>query len=151
MPSKVIQLLATFFYIGKSPFAPGTVASFTGALLWIIFYSLPLLYVLLGIGVTLLGFLISGPMEDIMNEKDPSCVVIDEVAGVMIAFFLLPLQWPVLLTAFFLFRVFDMFKLYPVNKAEEIGGGVGIMMDDIVAGCYTFLTMQIAIRLAGII
>ena len=69
----------------------------------------------------------------------------------MIALFLLPLDWPVLITAFFLFRALDMFKLYPVNQMEKFEGGLGIMMDDIVAGVYTNIVMHIAIRWAGIV
>jgi len=86
-----------------------------------------------------------------MGQKDPSCVVIDEVSGIMIAFFMLPMVWPVSIITFFLFRAFDMFKIYPVNKFEEMKGGTGIMMDDIIAGLYTNITMQIAIRLAQVV
>ena len=151
MKTPTIKLLATFFYIGKFPFAPGTMASLAGAFLCIIFHQTPVLYALIFAAVTALGFLISGPMEDILQEKDPSSVVIDEVSGVMIAFFLLPMKIPVLITAFFLFRAFDMFKLYPINKFEELPGGIGIMMDDVIAGLYTFVTMQVALRIAGLI
>ena len=69
--------------------------------------------------------------------------MIDEVAGMMVAFFLLPVKWPVIITAFFLFRAFDMFKIYPVNKFEGIEGGAGVMMDDLIAGLYTNIVMQI--------
>jgi phosphatidylglycerophosphatase A len=62
----------------------------------------------------------------------------------------LPLSWPVVITAFFLFRAFDMFKIYPVNRLEEIPGGVGVMMDDIIAGLYTNLAMHLAIRLVAL-
>jgi len=77
--------------------------------------------------------------------------VIDEVAGVMLAFFLLPLTPAVAVTTFFLFRAFDMFKIYPVNKFEEIEGSAGVMLDDLFAGLYTNITMQIAVRWAGLL
>ena len=99
--------------------------------------------------ITVTGFIVSDRMERIVKQKDPSCIVIDEVSGVMIAFFLLPFSWPVIFTAFFLFRAFDMFKIYPVNKFEPMPGGVGVMMDDIVAGIYTNIVMHIAIRLSA--
>ena len=67
----------------------------------------------------------------------------------MISFFLLPPTTSVLITAFFLFRAFDMFKIYPVNKFEPLKGGVGVMMDDIIAGIYTFIVMHLALRFIG--
>ena len=89
-------------------------------------------------------------MEAMVGRKDPGCVVIDEVAGVLIAFFLLPPVPNVLWTAFFLFRAFDMFKIYPANRFEACKGGTGIMMDDIIAGIYTNLVMHAALRVAGV-
>jgi len=151
MSDKLARLFATFFYIGDIPIAPGSAASFAGMLIWIILYKVPVIFILLMIAITVLGFVVSTPAEKASKEKDPSFIVIDEVSGVMISFLFLPLSVPVLVTTFFLFRAFDMFKLYPVNKFEEIEGGAGIMMDDIIAGIYTNLTMQVAIRWAGIV
>ena len=105
--------------------------------------------IILGV-LTVLGFWASGEMEDLIKQKDASCIVIDEVVGGMIAFFMLPLTPAVLFTGYFLFRAFDMFKIYPVNKFEELKGGRGVMMDDVFAGLYTNITMQIAIRLTGV-
>ena len=150
MSRKFIELSSTFFYIGKFPFAPGTLASFVGALIAIIFFHQPFVYILLTIAVTVLGFCVCGQMEKIVKEKDPSCVVIDEVAGIMISLFALPLTTPIIVVTFFLFRAFDMFKIYPVNKLEEMNGAAGIMTDDLVAGIYTNFIMQVAIRWAGI-
>lgn len=151
IPDKYIKLLSTWFYIGYFPLAPGSMASVAGALMAMIFSSQPFLYILATAVVTVLGFKVSGRMEEMGTQKDPSCIVIDEVAGVLIAFAWLPLSWPVIITAFFLFRAFDMFKLYPVNKFDSIPGAKGIMMDDIVAGIYTNITMQLAVRWAGLI
>ena len=143
------KLLSTFFYIGYFPFAPGSVASFAGIIICYLLKDSPLIYGAVFVIITLLGFMAAGKMEKLVGKKDPSCVVIDEVSGVMIAFFMLPFRWPVVLSTFFLFRAFDMFKIYPCNKLEVLHGGAGIMMDDIVAGIYTMITMQIALRLAG--
>ena len=117
----------------------------------IIFRPNPLLYILVAAAVTALGFLVSGRMEEIAGRKDPGRIVIDEVAGVMIAFFLLPMTPAVVITAFFLFRAFDMFKIYPVNRFESLAGATGIMADDLFAGLYTNIVMQIAVRWAGVI
>ena len=149
MSNNLVKLWSTFFYVGYFPKAPGSLASLCGLLIYFWGRSNILLCLLFFVMITAIGFLVSGRMEGIVREKDPSCVVIDEVSGVMIAFFMLPMNWAVVITTFLLFRAFDMFKIYPVNKFESMPGGIGIMMDDIIAGIYTNLTMQMAIRLAG--
>ncbi|MBF0483257.1 MAG: phosphatidylglycerophosphatase A [Candidatus Omnitrophica bacterium] len=149
MSDRFIKLLSTFFYTGYFPVGAGTFASFI-AMLLALFLSFNLgLYILVGVIFTALGFMFSGRMEALEGKKDPGCVVIDEVAGIFLTFFLLPIKWPIVITAFFLFRAFDMFKLYPANKFEQLGGGLGIMMDDVFAGFYANIIMQIAIRLSG--
>jgi len=149
MKDRTTQILSTFFYIGYFPLAPGSLASIAGMCIYFWLHQNVALYVMAWFIITVLGFISAGQMEKIVGKKDPSCVVIDEVSGVMLAFFMLPLSWPVAWTAFFLFRAFDMFKIYPANKVERMHGGVGIMMDDIIAGIYTNITMQIALRLTG--
>lgn len=150
MSSKWVRLWATFFHVGDLPLAPGSMASIVGMVMAILLRDHLVIYILVLLAVSAIGFITSGKMEGILKTKDPSCIVIDEVAGVMIAFFLLPVSWPVVFTAFFLFRAFDMFKIYPVNKFEPMAGGVGVMMDDIVAGIYTNIVMHIALRLAAV-
>ena len=148
MSSNLARLMATFFYMGYIPVAPGTSASLVGMFFYLIFCQNMVAYVAVFAVVLFLGFLASDLAEQSIGEKDPSCIVIDEVSGVMIAFFMLPFSWPVVFTGFFLFRAFDMFKIYPVNKFEPLPGGVGVMMDDIVAGLYTNVTMHLALWLA---
>lgn len=141
---------ATFFYCGYFPVAPGTFTSAVAVLFyWLLQGHVPLYLASLG-AVTAWGFFSGGVMEKMTGRKDPGCVVIDEVSGVLISFFLLPPVPRVMWTAFFLFRAFDMFKIYPANKFESRHGGTGIMLDDIVAGVYTNLVMHVAIRLTGI-
>ena len=150
MSDKAVKLWATFFGAGYFPVAPGTWASFLGALLWWGLKDWWFFYLVLFWGVTAMGFTVAGKMEKLMKKKDPGCVVIDEVSGIMIAFFLLPVTPATFWTTFFLFRAFDMFKIYPANKLEALGGAKGIMMDDIVAGLYTNLIMQVATRVTGL-
>ena len=150
MSDKLVKMLSTWFYIGDIPGAPGTVASAAGALLAIIFSSNIILYLLILCAVIMMGFKVCGLMEKILGRKDPGCIVIDEIAGIMVALFLLPLNFAVMITAFFLFRAFDMFKIYPVNKFEQLEGSAGVMMDDLFAGVYTNIVMQVAVRWAGI-
>lgn len=151
MKKRTIKLVSTFFEVGSMPFAPGTLASAVGLLIAIIFSQNVFLYLVVWAVITYFGFKTSGEMEKILKEKDPGCVVIDEVSGIMISFFLLPINTAVIFTGFFLFRAFDMFKIYPGNKLENKGGAYGIMMDDIMAGIYTNIVMQIAVRWVGII
>lgn len=151
MSDKLVKMLSTWFYVGDMPGAPGTAASAVAVLMAVICSPNLFLYILVTAAVTVLGFKVSGRMEVLLGKTDPGCIVIDEVAGIMVAFFLLPLKWPVIITAFFLFRAFDMFKIYPVNKFEEMEGGTGVMMDDLVAGVYTNIVMHIAVRWANIL
>ena len=151
MRDRLAKVLATFFFMGNFPVAQGSLVSLAGTLLAIALYGHPAIYLSLFFFITLLGFAVSGRVERSLGQKDPSCIVIDEVSGVLLAFFLLPLTPAVIVTTFFLFRAFDMFKIYPVNRFEELSGGVGIMADDLWAGLYTNITMQLAIRWAGII
>ncbi|MFP4472837.1 MAG: phosphatidylglycerophosphatase A [Candidatus Omnitrophota bacterium] len=149
MDKRWAERWATFFHIGNFPVGPGTAASFVGALLAVALSGAPVLYVLTFFIVVWMGYRSSGVMEEITGEKDPGRVVIDEVAGIMIAFFLLPVSWPVFWTAFFLFRAFDMFKIYPGKVFELKGGAHGIMMDDIIAGIYTNVIMHIVLWMVG--
>jgi phosphatidylglycerophosphatase A len=150
MSDKLAKLIATFFYVGGIPKAPGTAASVVGCLIAVIFTNNLLLYILVTAIVIFLGFKVCSQVEASIGTNDPSCIVIDEVAGMLIALFLLPINGPILVTAFFLFRAFDMFKIYPVNKFEQLPGAQGIMWDDLFAGIYTNVAMHLAIRWAGV-
>lgn len=151
MSDKTIKLLATWFYIGEMPAAPGTLASVAGALMAVILAPSIMLYGGVLVAITVLGFQVAGRMEALTGRKDPGCIVIDEVAGMMVAMMFVPLTPVTVITAFLLFRAFDMFKIYPVNKLEQIEGAAGIMIDDLFAGLYTNIVMQVAVRWAGIL
>ena len=146
--------------VGYLPLAPGT----WGSLLAVVFYLLlhrqwfptsdlvPGAYVrgfvtvqlLIVVAVTIIGTWAASRTERITGRKDPGRVVIDEVAGQLIALMAVPgglwIGFPVpVLVAFILFRFFDIVKPYPARKLEGIPGGLGIMADDLVAGLYAFL------------
>ncbi len=149
MFNRLVELIATFFYVGRAPFAPGSLASILGIFLYMILWGQWGWYVGVTGVITLLGFLTAGKMERLAKEKDPGCVVIDEVAGMLIAFWGLPMSWPVVWITFFLFRAFDMFKIFPCGKFEKLPGSLGIMTDDIIAGVYTNLIVQLALRMTS--
>ena len=78
--------------------------------------------------------------------KDPQFVVIDEVAGQLIALIAVPLAWKTFLAGFILFRVFDIIKPPPVRQLERLPEGTGIVLDDVAAGIYALIVMQILLR-----
>ena len=149
MKDFLARSIATVLGVGYFPVAPGTAATVVGV---VIFYflgnNLPLFTLLLAV-LLILGIVTTGLMEKLLNTKDPSIACIDEVVGVMIALWGLPLMWPVMIIGFFLFRAFDMFKIYPINKLESQPGGWGIMLDDCMAGVYTNIILRVALRCAG--
>lgn len=142
----LIKLISSFFYVGYTPFASGTVASLCALGLYFLFKGNFYLYtILLGV-VYALGFLVAGPAEKILQEKDSKRIVIDEVAGLLLAFWGLRLAPTLLIIGFLIFRALDMLKPYPANKIEKIEGSVGIMLDDFVAGLYTNIVLQIVTK-----
>ena len=149
MRNFLIKSIATVFGVGYCPVAPGTAATAVGVgIAYGLGNNLPVYTVVLLV-LLILGIITTGIVEKQSNQKDPGFLVIDEVVGVMIALWGLPLIWPVMICGFFLFRAFDMFKIYPINKLEAQPGGWGIMLDDFMAGVYTNIILRIALRCAG--
>jgi len=146
---KAAQLIATFFGIGYCPLAPGTAASAVVVLLYRFFLHDLGWPIFLGIGVIVYaaGVWSSGTFARARGLEDPGIVVIDEVIGQLIALFMLPPTWTLLLAAFLLFRFFDILKPLLIRRAERFSGGWGIMLDDVVAGLYTGICLQIYLRL----
>ena len=147
---RIAKITATFFGIGYFPAAPGTVATAVGAGLAFMLSGHGWAYVAVTAVVVIAGIPLCGHVEKALGQKDPGIIVLDEVAGILIAMAGLPMTWPVVISVFFLFRAFDMFKIYPVNKCEALPGGWGIMLDDVMAGVYANLVMRIALRWAGV-
>ena len=98
--------------------------------------------------IYLLGVAASSKYVSISGKHDPGEVVIDEVLGQLVALFLLRPSWIMVLSAFFLFRFFDIIKPLFIKKAEKFSKGWGIMLDDIVAGIYTSIILNSVILLA---
>jgi len=149
MRNFLIRAFATVLGVGYLPAAPGTWATALGvAIAYFLGNDLPV-YTVLMLVLLVLGIMSTGIIEKQLGQKDPGILVIDEVVGVMIALWALPLTWSVMICGFFLFRAFDMFKIYPINKLEAQPGGWGIMLDDCMAGIYTNIILRIALRCAG--
>ena len=105
--------------------------------------------VLASVAVTLLGIPPSTVVARESGQKDPGFVVIDEVAGQMIALIGVPVVWKYLLAGFILFRGFDIIKPFPLRRLERLPGGTGIMMDDVGAGVYALILLQLWIHLVA--
>lgn len=102
-------------------------------------------------GVTMAGIWAAKRVESLLGRKDPGVVVIDEVAGQLIAFLFIPLQmglkWWMLVAGFLLFRLFDIWKPYPVRRLEALESGLGIMADDVLAGFYAATALTLLLTL----
>lgn len=140
-----ILAVATFFWVGNIPKAPGTWGSLAALIPWIFLRGLTLpAYIIMLLTVFLIGFFAAGSAEKILDRADAGPIVIDEVLGMFIALTLAPdhpLAW---IMGFILFRIFDIAKPFPVSWFDQrIHGGIGIMMDDVIAGIYAFISLQL--------
>jgi phosphatidylglycerophosphatase A len=146
--SRFSWLIATFFGVGHLQPGSGTwAAAITAVVWWAVGRNLPSNWLipvsaLLALGVTLIGIAPSTVVARESGRKDPGFVVIDEVAGQMIAMIGLPLNWKYLLASFILFRSFDIVKPFPLRRLERLPAGTGIMMDDVGAGLYALVLLQ---------
>lgn len=138
--------LATAAYSGYAPFAPGTVGSAVGLLVWWACRPAGSTWVDLAaiVVLTLLGARAGTEAERHFAREDPGHVVIDEVVGMLVTLVALPVSWTGALIGFVLFRVFDVIKPWPASRLEHLPGGTGIMADDIMAGVYAHLALRMA-------
>lgn len=143
--------IATFFGIGKIPFAPGTWASLVAAPLFYPLIERPILHAAILVVVYFLGVYTSGKYAKSLGETDPSSAVIDEVLGMGVAMLIIPKELPFVIMAIILFRLFDIWKPPPIRRIEKLPGGWGIMTDDLVAGFYALVWVHIGHILVGFI
>lgn len=134
--------IATLFGLGYVPFAPGTVGTLVTLPVCLFLHKYMLAYILTFIVLFVLGVFSSDAVEKNSGHKDPTHVIIDEAACLFVVFFMVPLSWPIVLVGFAAFRLIDIFKIPPMNFAENIRGGWGIMLDDLIAGLYANLILQ---------
>ena len=137
-------------YIGFFPVAPGTVGSAAGILLYLAgresgipYFELPLI-----VALAAAGLILTRRCEEDLRCVDPGPVVIDEVMGMLITLFLIPVGWGGLLLGFLLFRVLDIIKPFPARQMEQLHGGLGVMADDAMAAIYGNLLLRGAYHLA---
>src|SRR5437660_8701895 len=145
-------LIATFFGLGRLRPGPGTWASAAAALIWFLLakWIPPVSQWAVLAGLAAIAIVVGIPaatkVARAYGAKDPQFVVIDEVAGQLIALIAVPLAWKTFLVGFILFRVFDILKPPPVRQLERLPEGMGIVLDDVAAGLYALAVMQLLLH-----
>jgi phosphatidylglycerophosphatase A len=141
-----VHLLAFGFGAGAAPVAPGTAGTLVGLPLYALMAGLPLpVYLVLLAGLVGVGIAICGRTAADLGVHDHPGIVWDEIAGLLVALCGVPVGWPWALAGFVLFRVFDILKPWPIQWVDRrVGGGLGIMADDLLAGLYAALLLHAA-------
>jgi phosphatidylglycerophosphatase A len=146
MSRPVVLFIAQGAYSGRFPFAPGTAGTLVGVFLYLAIKNLsPVPYLTFCVLLCGIGTWAASRAEQILGSKDSPSIVIDEIAGYLIALFLIPPAWGYIIAAFILFRFFDILKPWPLNRLQDVPGGPGVMLDDIGAGIYTNIALQMAV------
>ena len=160
MMNKFNLLFITFFKIGKIKLAPGTIASFITCLLFFLFANLSNIVILFFITllIALYSLVAINNSFDSFDSEDPQEIVIDEVVGQMLPLLAIPIYETLYIApkeyyciaAFILFRLFDIWKPFPINYVDKnTEGSLGIMLDDILAGIYSIVTLIIIFFFIG--
>ncbi|WP_459775467.1 phosphatidylglycerophosphatase A family protein [Aquifex pyrophilus] len=144
--SHLLEFIATGFYVGKFPLAPGTLGTLVGIPIVLLLYLDKKLYLLGTLVLFLLGWISSEYMVNAKREEDPEEVVIDEIVGYLLCFLFVEPTTKTLITAFIVFRVIDIYKPFPVNLFENFPGGLGVMMDDVVGGIITAFVLYLLLQ-----
>ncbi|MCU0642924.1 MAG: phosphatidylglycerophosphatase A [bacterium] len=150
--SLLAKIISTIFGVGYFPLMPGTMGSLAALIVyWISPEITAIQLALIILGISVLGVYTATITEHEMKNKlgqekgiDPGIIVIDEVVGMLIALLFVPKTTFFLIAAFILFRIFDISKPYPVRNMERFPGGWGIVLDDVIAGIYANIAIQLA-------
>ena len=146
---RAVLFLATGFFVGTIPFAPGTFGSIIGLpvcfLISRLNIFLSLLWTLLFI---FFAIWVAGAAVRILNKEDPGEIVIDEIAGLIVTFAGVPFTVKTAIVGFVIFRAFDILKPFPIRTLEKrVAGGPGVVLDDVMAGIYSNIILRLVIHL----
>ena len=143
-----VHFLALGFGSGAAPFAPGTAGTLAAIPLYLLLAQLPLsAYLFVLTTVCLTGIWICGKTASDWQVHDHSAIVLDEFAGFLVTMIAAPVSWVWISVGFLLFRLFDIWKPYPINLLDKhVSGGLGIMIDDLLAGLYSLVILQLLIH-----
>lgn len=141
---EAVLFLATGFHIGNIPFAPGTFGTLIGLPLCFVLERIALPTAILCVLVFIFfAVWIADTAEKILKQNDPGCIVIDEIAGIMVTLLGLPFNLATAVTGFIIFRALDILKPIPIrNLDKRIPGGLGVVADDVVAGIIANLILR---------
>ena len=141
------KTITTLFGAGYIKYAPGTIGSILTVLIWLLINTAFGQIYFLGLFVilTLSSYYLIKEYLSVFNKKDPQEIIIDEFIGISIPLLFVSSSHSYfeILLVFVSFRIFDIFKIYPVNKAEMLDGPIGIILDDVIAGIYTLIILLI--------
>src|SRR5271167_2845079 len=149
---KWATLVATFFGVGRLKPGPGTWGSLATVIVWALACSrIPVANrtwatIVAAAAVTIIGIPAATRVARSSGLKDPQFVVIDEVAGQLVSLIAVPLAWKTFLAGLILFRIFDMWKPFPIRRLERLPDGTGIVVDDLGAGIYALAVMHLLLH-----
>ena len=143
MNPSVKKVIGSGLFSGYIPFAPGTFGSIVALAIYLIppFQNI---YVILGF--IIIGFFIGIPIGNYFEDlygKDPKQFTFDEFVGMWIALLFIPQSIDLIVITFIIWRLLDIFKPFPANRAESLKGGLGIMLDDVISGMYSLIIIYI--------
>lgn len=138
----VVRIVSTFFYAGFVPRMPGTAGSAAGLLFAFLVSYDPRVYLLSLAVLMAAAMMVIRRAEILFGRKDSGKIVIDEAAGMMIALLFLPMEPAYMAAAFVTFRLFDIFKPFPIRAAERVASPSGVVLDDVIAGIYANITVR---------
>lgn len=144
----LVKATSTVFFIGYLPLVPGTFGSLVGVgLFYLLKGTTSVTYSLFIFGIIALGLMTSGRTEKLLNKKDPGCIVIDEVAGMLLALSFIPYDFRIIFLGFMIFRILDTLKPFPAGKLQHLRGSAGVLADDLIAGIYTNIVLLLILKL----
>ena len=149
---KTAVFLATGFYVGRIPLAPGTFGSLLGLPLCFLLAEIQLPVAMVAVLLIIaLAVRIAGAAAHTLGRPDPGCIVIDEIAGMVVTLVGLPFNATTVIVGFVLFRILDISKPYPIGVLDkQLRGGFGIVADDVVAGVLANVLLRILLLILNI-
>ncbi|MHB8535810.1 MAG: phosphatidylglycerophosphatase A family protein [Sulfuricaulis sp.] len=150
---RIVHFFAFGFGSGKAPVAPGTFGTLVGIPAYLLLQPLAIyIYVAVVAGLFALGVWLCQVTERDLGMHDHSGIVWDEIVGYLITMFMAPAGWMWMALGFVLFRLFDIWKPFPIRQLERrTPGGFGIMLDDALAAVYAWVVLQAVVRLVPLI
>ena len=139
---KFTIIITTVFGLGYAPLLSGTLASIGAVMVFLLIKTRLYFLIFTAISI-LLSFLLTGRAEEIFKEKDCKKIVIDDFSGMLLSLLFIPYDIRFVACAFILFRVFDAFKIPPIDRIEQFKGAAGVVGDDLMAGFYSLISLQI--------